>query len=111
MKTFRILPLFLLLVSATVAGPSRKPSTETVAAQLSRYIVYPDLLRDSGRSGVVVVSFRLDADHRLADLQVHTANTELNETLVRRLTGRKLRVPEAETGHVQWVRLRFQSSN
>ncbi|MGA0557662.1 hypothetical protein ACO2Q8_13480 [Larkinella sp. VNQ87] len=107
MKTFASLLLLLLLFGVAQAYAFRTKPERNLATQLSRYLQLPDALRQSRQGAVVLISFRIDADDRLADLQVHTSDRGLNESLARQLVGQKVVRTGPDRNAVQWVRLRF----
>lgn len=75
---------------------------------MSNYISYPEVLKESNREGVVVIQFEVSEDSRVQKLKVLSENEQLNASLLKQLTGRKLDVLPTDTNQMQTVRLRFQ---
>ena len=96
---------------ATPTSPRKtKPSrvAATVEKQLANYISYPDVLRPTQRAGVVVIQFRVNADNELCQLAVFSQNEEINNSLTKQLTGKKLIGCGSDAAQLHTVRLRFQ---
>lgn len=108
--------IFLVLVGFLTtpvnATPSNvrkaKASKASLEQQLANYITYPDAFKAGQRAGVVVIQFRVDADDRLSQLEVFSQNKEINNELLRQLTGKKLTGYGSDAGEVHTVRLRFR---
>ncbi|RIV24027.1 hypothetical protein DYU11_13770 [Fibrisoma montanum] len=112
MKTL-LLPAFLLLFTTAQARPVHPQTSrhgQSLATQLTAGVQCPTALIESGRSGVIVVSFRIGADQRLTDLVVHTDNERINAELTRQLLGRKLTGQSGSRQQTHIVRFHFQLS-
>lgn len=111
MKSLFMLTLVGLLATQVSATPTkRKPqlSKTNLEEQLVRYISYPDVLKQTQQAGVVVIQFKINADSKLAQLEVFSQNDQLNNSLLRQLTGRKLAGYANDGNELYTVRLRFQ---
>jgi len=111
-KSLFLLTLVGFLATQAYATPTkRQPKTApkaTLEQQLTRYISYPDVLKQSQQPGVVVIQFQVNSDNRLAGLEVFSQNEQLNNSLLQQLTGRKLAGYGSNPAQVHTVRLRFQ---
>lgn len=76
--------------------------------QLATYITHPDVLKLSQRAGVVVIQFRVNADNQLSQLTVFSQNAQIDNALLRQLTGKRLAGYGSDVGELHTVRLRFQ---
>lgn len=85
-----------------------KATTATVEQQLSTQLSYPDALQGVLNNSVVMIQYRINSNNRISDVQVLTANKQLNQELSRQLTGIKVNTPEADPNQVRTARLRFQ---
>jgi len=95
--------------SATPTSPRKAKSPKaTVEKQLANYISYPDALRPTQRAGVVVIQFRVDANSQLCQLAVFSQNEQIDASLIRQLTGKKLIGYASDATELHTVRLRFQ---
>ncbi|TAE22866.1 MAG: hypothetical protein EAZ91_23150 [Cytophagales bacterium] len=90
--------------SKAKAAPAR---TTSVEQQLSANITYPDALLGAAHNSVVVVQYAVN-NNRVSNVQVQTANGDLNKELTRQLTGLKVNIAGAEPNQVYTARLRFQ---
>lgn len=113
MKTyFALLMLvgFLAVQAYAAPLPAHKPNlpTATLTQQLAKYITYPDVLKPTKQAGVVVIQFRVNSADELCQLAIFSQNDELNHTLLRQLTGRKLTGYGSDMAELHTVRLRFQ---
>jgi len=94
------------------AAPTKPRKTKapktTLEQQLAQYISYPDVLRPTQKSGVVVIQFRVNAQRELCRLTVFSQNDQLNNSLIKQLTGKRLAGYGSDTTAVHTVRLRFQ---
>ncbi len=82
--------------------------TTSVEQQLSMQLTYPDALQGAIRNSVVVVQYKISEANRVRDVQVLTANKQLNGELSCQLTGIKVNTSEADPNQVHTARLRFQ---
>jgi len=82
--------------------------TTTVEQQLSSQLTYPDALQGVVNNSVVVVQYTISNANRVSNVQVLTANKQLNQELYRQLTGIKVNTTEADPNQVYTARLRFQ---
>lgn len=111
MKSLLILTLVGFLATQASATPTkRKPQLPkaNLEQQLAKYISYPDVLRQTRQPGVVVIQFKINADDKLAQLEVFSQNEQLNDSLIRQLTGKKMARSANNSDAVYTVRLRFQ---
>lgn len=111
-KAVFLLTLVGFLATQATAAPtsprkSRAPKV-SLEKQLTNYISYPDVLRPTGRAGVVVIQFRVNTDSELCQLAVFSQNERLNTELIKQLTGRKLIGYASDAAELHTVRLRFQ---
>jgi hypothetical protein len=98
-----------LLALETMAVPLReKAAPQTWEQRLATYVDCPDILQKKHQGGVVVISFRINADNRLARLKVFSQDEQFNNDLIRQLTGKRLNAPESELEKTHIVRLRFK---
>jgi hypothetical protein len=107
--------LALLLSTGAFANPrlsnkskAKAPAVLTVEQQLSTQLSYPDALQGAVRNSVVMVQYKINDNNRVSDVQVLTANKQLNRELSRQLTGLKVNTTEADPNQVYTARLRFQ---
>ncbi|GAB3700617.1 hypothetical protein GCM10027592_27770 [Spirosoma flavus] len=112
---------FLLLVGflATQANAApittHKPKGEkvTLEQQLANYVSYPDALKPTRKSGIVVVQFRINSDSEICRVEVFSQNEQLNNELISQLTGVKLEGIQNNLSEfaqqVHTVRLRFKA--
>ncbi len=87
---------------------ARNVPAVSMEQQLASHIAYPDVLKQTRQPGVVVIQFRINSDNELAQLKVFSQNEELNNDLLRQLTGRKLTGRIDDSKELYTVRLRFQ---
>lgn len=85
-----------------------KVPTTTVEQQLSTQLSYPDALQGATQNSVVMIQYKINDHNRVSDVQVLTANKQLNQDLSRQLTGVKVFVAETEPNQIHTARLRFQ---
>lgn len=111
-KSLFLLALVGFLATQAYATPTSTRKTKVPKAnmeqQLAKYISYPDALRQTQRAGVVVIQFRVNAENELCQLTVFTQNEQLNNALIRQLTGKKLVGYGSDADNLYTVRLRFQ---
>ena len=114
-KSFLLLALAGFLTTQAYAtsvkssGTSpRKAPKANLEQQLAKYILYPEILKQTQQPGVVVIQFRVNSDSELAQLTVFSQNEELNNTLLRQLTGKKLTGYAGIGDELHTVRLRFR---
>ena len=68
---------------------------------------YPNVMREGSHAGIVMITFGVSENNRLSRLTVHTANRELNDELIRQLTGKKIRLADNNPFETYTVRLHF----
>jgi len=111
-RSLFLLTLVGFLATQAYATPTKTRKTKapkvTMEQQLAKYISYPDALRPSQRPGVVVIQFRVNADNELCQLEVFSQNEQINNSLVKQLTGKKLAGYGSDAAELHTVRLRFQ---
>ena len=111
-KNFALIMLVGFLATQAYAAPitTRKPKAPraTLEQQLAKYVSYPDALKPTQQAGVVVIQFRVNADNQLCQLEVFSQNEQLNNTLLRQLTGKKINGYGSDLAELHTVRLRFQ---
>lgn len=111
-KSFFLLTLVGFLAVQAYATPTKTRKTKapkaTMEQQLAKYISYPDALKPTQRAGVVVIQFRVNAENELCQLEVFSQNEQINNALLRQLTGKKLEGYGSDAGELHTVRLRFQ---
>ena len=110
--------VLLLVVGSLTAKPrNRKQPAATATAiattqaqlsqQVNLHVTYPTVMAEGNYAGVVVITFSLSEDSRVAQLTVHTANKNLNDELTGQLAGKKIRLHGTNPNDVHTVRLRF----
>ncbi|GAA4467508.1 hypothetical protein GCM10023189_51330 [Nibrella saemangeumensis] len=97
----------------SLQGLLADPAKETKRAQsceeqLAAYLTCPDVLKEKKLSGIVVIQFQVNADSRLAQLEVFSADERLNASLIRQLTGKKVNLTDNEYKKTYTVRLHFR---
>lgn len=111
-KNFALLMLVGFLATQAYAAPIKtsrpKAAKATLENQLAKYVTYPDALKPTQQAGVVVIQFKVNADNELCQLEVFSQNEQLNNTLIRQLTGKKINGYGSDSGELHTVRLRFQ---
>lgn len=55
-----------------------------------------------------MIQYQINDNKRISNVQVLTANKQLNQELARQLTGIKVNTSEADPDQVRTARLRFQ---
>ncbi|MVM38899.1 hypothetical protein GO730_17385 [Spirosoma sp. HMF3257] len=115
-KNLALLMLVGFLATQAYAAPitTHKPkaSKATLEQQLAKYISYPDALKPIQQAGIVVVQFRINSANKLCQVEVFSQNEQLNNDLIRQLTGLKLKGYTEDVSEfaqqVHTVRLRFK---
>lgn len=111
-KNFALLMLVGSLATQAYAAPLVTPKSKalkaTLGQQLANYISYPDVLNPTRQAGIVVIQFRVNAESQLGQLKVFSQNEQLNNTLLRQLTGKKIKGYNGDTGELHTVRLHFK---
>lgn len=111
-KLLFLLTLVGFLATQAYATPTRtrktKASKATLEQQLAKYISYPDALRPTQKAGVVVIQFRVNAENELCQLEVFSQNEQINNSLIKQLTGKRLAGYGSDAAELHTVRLRFQ---
>lgn len=111
-KNLALLMLVGFLATQAYAAPittsKPKAAKATLENQLSKYVSYPDALKPTQQAGVVVIQFKVNAANELCQLEVFSKNEQLNNTLIRQLTGKKINGYGSDSGELHTVRLRFQ---
>ena len=110
-KNFALLMLAGILTTQAYAAPlstdkAKAPKT-TLEQQLATYISYPNAFRPAQQAGIVVIQFWVNEANELCQLKVFSQNEQLNNTLLRQLTGKKLKDYTGNSGELHTVRLRF----
>ena len=111
-KYLYLLMLVGFLATQAYARPfaPHKPTAPqvTMEQQIARYISYPSILKSTRLASVVVIQFRINEASEVCQLKVFSQNDELNHSLIRQLTSKKLvghgRVPD----ELYTVRLHFE---
>ncbi|MBN8826283.1 MULTISPECIES: hypothetical protein [unclassified Spirosoma] len=111
-KYLYLLMLAGCLVTQAYSSPysPHKPAAPqvTLEQQIARYVSYPSILKSTRLASVVVIQFRLNEASEVCQLKVFSQNDELNNSLLRQLTSKKLvgygRVPD----ELYTVRLHFE---
>ena len=110
-KAFFLLTLVGFLATQANAMPTKSPKIQfpktPLARQLAKYITYPDVLKQNDRASIVVIQFRVNEVNELCQLTVFSQNSEIDNALLRQLTGKKLVGYGSTTGELHTVRLRF----
>ncbi|WP_019988664.1 hypothetical protein [Rudanella lutea] len=88
-----------------IKRPAAQPAELT--QQVASYVTYPAVLGERNREGIVVVTFSVSEEQRVAKLQVHSANQQLNDDITRQLVGKKIRLADPNPFETYTVRLRF----
>jgi hypothetical protein len=88
--------------ATTVQAPA------TVEQQLSTQLTYPDALQGALRNSIVVVQYKINQANQVNDVQVLTANKQLNQELSNQLNGLKVSTLTSDPNQVHTARLRFQ---
>ena len=104
---FSILTMGSLTVGAYANPIIKRAPKQEWKQQLAAYVICPEGLQKTAQKSVLVVSFRINEENRLEALQIFSGDQQLNEALIRQLTGKKVNAPKDEQGITQLVRLRF----
>ncbi len=111
-KNLALIMLVGFLATQAYAAPIKtykpKAPKATLEQQLAKYVSYPDALKPTQQAGVVVIQFRVNADNQLCQLEVFSQNEQLNNALLRQLTGKKINGYGSDLAELHTVRLRFQ---
>ncbi|GAB3894125.1 hypothetical protein [Spirosoma agri] len=111
-KSIFLLTLVGFLATQAYATPTKTRKTkapkENMEQQLAKYVSYPDALKPTQRAGVVVIQFRVNSANELCQLEVFSKNDQINNALLRQLTGKKLTGYGSDANELHTVRLRFQ---
>ncbi len=111
-KSLFLLTLVGFLATQAYATPTsprkNKAPKAPLGKQLANYISCPDVLRPCQRAGVVVIQFRVNTDSELCQLAVFSQNEQINTSLIKQLTGKKLLGYASDAAELHTVRLRFQ---
>ncbi len=111
-KKLALIMLVGFLATQAYAAPitTHKPKAPkaTLEQQLAKYVSYPDALKPTQQAGVVVIQFRVNAENQLCQLEVFSQNEQLNNALLRQLTGKKINGYGSDLAELHTVRLRFQ---
>lgn len=100
--------LAIQVYAAPTATPKVKAPKATLEQQLAKYVTYPDVLKPTQLAGVVVIQFRVNAASEICHLDVLSQNEQLNNALIRQLTGKKIKGYDGNSGELHTVRLHFQ---
>jgi hypothetical protein len=110
-KLLFLLTLVGFLATQAYATPTKTRKTKapkaTLEQQLAKYVSYPDALKPTQQAGIIVIQFRVNAANELCQLEVFSQNEQLNNTLLRQLTGKKIKGYGSDSGELHTVRLRF----
>lgn len=99
-----------LLATVALAHSGDRPydaDNTTVAQLLSRYLTTPEQVAIRQPS-VVVIQFRVNDASEICQLTIFSDDKNLKESLIRQLTGRKLKGYMADTQDIQTVRIHFR---
>jgi hypothetical protein len=107
MKTLTFLFILSLLFGVVQVYSFRKTPKKSLATQLTDYLTYPDILRQRNWAFVILISFRVDTNQRLVDLQVYTNSLALNTAIVQQLAGKRINAAGLDNQKTHWVRVRF----
>ena len=111
-KSLFLLTLVGFLATQAIATPTSPRKTKSLKAAsgkpLANYISYPDALKPAQRAGVVVIQFRVNTDSELCQLAVFSQNEQINASLIKQLTGKKLTDYGSDMTELHTVRLRFK---
>ncbi|WP_128546625.1 hypothetical protein [Larkinella soli] len=77
--------------------------------QIALHLVRPDVLKKNNPGSVVVISFQINEDNRLARLRVFSEDERLNNDLIRQLTGKRVNAPASELEKTHLMRLHFST--
>jgi outer membrane biosynthesis protein TonB len=91
--------------SKAKAAPAK---VATVEQQISSQLTYPDALANATRSSVVIVQYKITEDSRVSDVQVLTANKQLNSEITAQMRGLRVNSSALDPQQVYTTRLRFQ---
>lgn len=76
-----------------------------ISIQLSSLVDYPDILGEKG--GIVVIQFFVGESNAIGRVKVFTSDEELNNDLIRQLTGKRIQFPDYHRARSYTVKLRF----
>ncbi|GAB2559462.1 hypothetical protein [Spirosoma areae] len=111
-KSLFLLTLVGFLATQAYATPTNtrkiKAPKATLEQQLAKYVSFPDALKPTRQAGIVVIQFRVNANNEVCKLAVFSQNEQINNTLLRQLTGKKLVGYGSDASELYTVRLRFQ---
>lgn len=73
--------------------------------QLSSFLEYPAVLGENG--GIVVIQFSIGESSIIGKVKIFTSDDELNNDLIRQLTGKRVHLPDHHPAASYTVKLRF----
>lgn len=76
-----------------------------IGYQLSSLIDYPAVVGENG--GIVVIQFSIGEGSAIGKVKVFTSDDELNNDLIRQLTGKRVHLPDHHPAASYIVKLRF----
>ena len=79
-----------------------------IGHQLSSFLSFPATLGVNG--GIVVIQFSVGESSEIGKVKVFTSDDELNNNLIRQLTGKRIHLPDYRPPQSYPVKLRFLKS-
>lgn len=112
-KLLFLLTLVGFLATQAYATPektrkTKAPQAVSLQQQLANYISLPDAFQPGQPAGVVVIQFRINSDNEIGQLAVFSQNRQIDHSLLKQLTGKKVVGYEGSAEQVHTVRLRFR---
>ncbi len=86
----------------------KRPPAMLWQEQIVAYISYPEVLLQANREGIVALSYQVNADNRVSQVQVHASDERLKADLIKQLTGKKLYGSQPDQQKTHTIRLRFR---
>jgi hypothetical protein len=106
MKGLMILFAVFFTTVATCSPFSVWETPHEIGNQLSSFINYPAVLGANG--GIVVIQFSIGEGSAIGRVKVFTSDDELNNDLIRQLTGKRVHLPDYHLpAKIYIVKLRF----
>ncbi|CAG5074522.1 hypothetical protein DYBT9623_05209 [Dyadobacter sp. CECT 9623] len=105
MKGLMFLFSVIFTTVATCSPFSVWDKPHEIGNQLSSLIDYPAVLGANG--GIVVIQFSIDEGSAIGKVKVFTRDDELNNDLIRQLTGKRVFLPDHHPAASYTVKLRF----
>ncbi|WP_460635243.1 hypothetical protein [Larkinella harenae] len=97
--------LSLLFGAVQLYAFNHKPARH-LAIQIKRYLL-PELQRQGRPGTTFFISFRIDSDERLAEVQVHTGDRALNYLIRQQLAGQKIQSLGFARQREHWIQIRL----